>query len=276
MAREKTSRRECTLSINRSSRLVGECLGKKNEFKEPENWMELAHLLRVASLGELSSSLAHELRQPLTAILSNAETAQVLLAHDNCVLGQVREILSDIVRDSNRATEVISRLHVLLKKRGFRPQPLDPNELIREVLRLLNHNLVSHAVRTVAECAVDLPSIRGDHVQLQQVLINLILNAVDAMSHSQDSRNLTLNSRMIRNMVEISVADTGAGIPQGADDRIFEPYYSTKAHGLGLGLSLSRSIVSAHGGRLWAENQRTGGAVFHCTLPQWTAASNEV
>ncbi len=243
-------------------------LRKQPKLEGPEHWNDVAHLLRVASLGELSSSLAHELRQPLTAILSNAQAAEVLLARDDCELGHIREILGDIVSDSNRASEVIDRLYILFKKGDFRPQPLDANELIRDVLQLLNHDLGSRAVSVVTECSVGLPPIRADRVQLQQVLINLILNAVDAMANSR-SRTLTLSTKNAeKEMVEISVTDTGDGIAPGAEEKMFEPYYSTKPHGLGLGLSLSRSIISAHGGQLWAENRRTGGAVFHCALPR--------
>jgi two-component system, LuxR family, sensor kinase FixL len=246
------------------------------KLKGPEHWNDVAHLLRVASLGEISSSLAHELRQPLTAILSNAQAAEAILARKTCDLGKIREILSDIVLDSSRASEVIDRLYILLKKGDFQPQPLDASELIREVLKLLNHDLVSRAVRVVTECGVGLPSIRADRVQLQQVLINLILNGVDAMDCSRSSRTLTLRSCSTgKGMVEISVSDTGRGITPGTEEKLFEPYYSTKPHGLGLGLSLSRSIVSAHGGQLWAENLCTGGAMFHCALPRWKTVSTE-
>jgi signal transduction histidine kinase len=213
----------------------------------------------------------------LAAIINNAQAAEAILARNACELGTIREILSDIVLDGNRASEVIDRLHILLKNGDFRPQPLDANELIREVIKLLNHNLVARAVRVVTEYSVGLPSIRADRVQLQQVLINLVLNAVDAMAHSQSARTLTLRStsNTEKDMVEISVADTGDGIAPGAEERLFEPYYSTKPRGLGLGLSISRSIVSAHGGQLWAENRRTGGAMFHCALPRWTPISAE-
>ena len=251
-------------------------LRKLPKLKGPEHWNDVAHLFRVASLGELSSSLAHELRQPLTAILSNAQSAVVLLNRDKCDLGEIRDIISDIVLDGNRASEVIDRLYILLKKGDFRPQALDANEVARDVLKLLNHDLESRGVRVVAECSVGLPSIRADRVQLQQVLINLMLNAVDAMADSLSPRTLTLRSRKTeKDMVEISVADTGDGIAPGAEEKVFEPYYSTKPHGLGLGLSLSRSIVSAHGGQLWAESRRTDGAVFHCTLPCWKIAPAE-
>jgi two-component system sensor kinase FixL len=244
---------------------------KQAELEAQEHRVEVARLLRAASLGELSSALAHELNQPLAAILYNAQAAQLFLARGTFDLEEIRHILGDIVTDDQRASEVIRRLRALLTKGEFQPQLLDANELIREALKLMNHDLTARKVGVVTQFAPDLPSIRGDRVQLQQVLINLILNAGDAMSQPpQNVRTLTLgSSRAAGEGVEISVADTGSGIPQGGEERIFEPYHTTKPHGLGLGLSLSRSIVFAHGGRLWAENRASGGAVFHCTIPEW-------
>jgi len=243
---------------------------KTAELEAQARRNEVTHLLRAASLGELSSALAHELNQPLTAILSNAQAAQLILAHDNPDLQEIQDILRDIVADDKRAGEVIRRLRSLLQKGEFQPQPLEANELIQDVLGLLNHDLVAHSVRVVTELDSELPSIRGDRVQLQQVLINLILNAVDAMmERARNARTLTLRSSRIEGgQVRISVADSGSGIAPGSEEMIFEPYHTTKPLGLGLGLSLSRSIVLAHGGRLWAENQTAGGAAFHFTLSE--------
>jgi two-component system sensor kinase FixL len=245
---------------------------KLAELEAQTHRHEAAHLLRVASLGELSSALAHELKQPLTAILSNAQAAQLLLARDNVDSQEIRDILSDIVADDKRAGEVIDRLRVLIKRREFQPQPLEANQLIRDVLQLMNYELAGRSVRVVTELAAGVLSIRGDRVQLQQVLLNLILNAVDSMTQStKNDRTLTLSARRIgANVIQISVADTGRGIPPGDEETIFESYYTTKPGGLGLGLSLSRSILMAHGGQLRAENQATSGATFHCTIPEWT------
>jgi two-component system, LuxR family, sensor kinase FixL len=247
---------------------------KQAELDAHEHRNEVAHLLRAASLGELSSSLAHELSQPLTAILSNSQAAQLILAHEDGDLEEIRDILGDTVADANRAGEVIGRLRALLKKGKFEPQPLDANEIIQKALKLMNYELMAHAIQIVTEYGIGLPSIRGDSVQLQQVLINLILNAVDAMSvREQNDRTLTLGSfRVEDNCIRISVADTGVGIAPGSEEKIFEPYHTTKPRGLGLGLSLSRSIVRAHGGRLWVENLPAGGAAFYFTTPEWSAS----
>ena len=218
---------------------------------------DVAHLLRVVSLGEFSSGLAHELKQPLTSILSNAQAAELFLAKDTYDLEQIRDILHDIVRADRRAGDVINGLRLLLKKSEFQPVALDANQLIDDVLKLMHNDLMGRGVQVVAELSEDSPSVRGDRVQLQQVLINLILNASDAMSRpSERPRILTLCSTRVEGNVRFSVADTGSGISPGTEEKIFTPYHTTKPQGLGLGLSLSRSIVQAHGGRLWAENRR--------------------
>ena len=251
---------------------------KQAELEAQEHRGEVAHLLRAASLGELSSALAHELNQPLAAILYNAQAAQLFLARGDFDLEEIRHILGDIVTDDQRASEVIRRLRALLTKGEFQPQVLDANELIQEVLKLMNHDLIARKVGVVTQFSPDLPSIRGDRVQLQQVLINLILNAGDAMSQlPRQVRILTLGScRVTGAGVEISVADTGSGIPPGGEEKIFEPYHTTKPQGLGLGLSLSRSIVFAHGGRLWAENQRQRrrGVPLHHPRVAWRVDMN--
>jgi C4-dicarboxylate-specific signal transduction histidine kinase len=245
---------------------------KQAELDAHAHRNELAHLLRAASLGELSSALAHELSQPLTAILGNTQAAQLILAHEDCDIEEIRDILRDIAADDQRAGEIIGRLRGLLKKGEFQPQPLEANEIIREALKLMNYDLKARSVRVVTELGIGLPSIRGDSVQLQQVLINLILNAVDAMSErTQTARTLTLGSyRLADNRIRFSVVDTGIGIAPGNEEKIFEPYHTTKPRGLGLGLSLSRSIIFAHGGRMWAENRPAGGAALHFSIPEWT------
>jgi two-component system, LuxR family, sensor kinase FixL len=244
---------------------------RQAELEAQANRNEVAHLLRVASLAELSTAMAHELNQPLTAILSNAQAARIIVDQGNAGAEAILPILDDIIADDKRAGEVISRLRLLLKKSDFQPQPLAANELIQEVIKLMHYELMAQAVGVVTEYAPDLPSIRGDRVQLQQVLINLVFNAGDAMSgQPRNARTLTLRSGQTEgNVIEITVADTGTGIPPGGAEKLFEPYHTTKAHGLGLGLSVSRSIVQVHGGRLWAEDLAQGGAAFHFTVPVW-------
>jgi two-component system, LuxR family, sensor kinase FixL len=248
---------------------------KQAEHEAQRHRGEIAHLLRVANLGELSASLAHELKQPLTAIMHNAHAAQLYLAQDKCDLQAIREILGDIVTDDQRAAEVIERLRTLLKKGDFLPQALVVNELIQSVLKLLHYELMARSLRVVLDLGPGLPRIRGDCVQLQQVLINLILNAADAMSQTTGrGRILTLRAHLVEaDAVTLSVADTGIGIPAGCEEKIFESYYTTKPHGLGLGLSLSRSIVLAHGGCMWAEKQVSAGAAIHFSVPNWNGES---
>jgi two-component system, LuxR family, sensor kinase FixL len=244
---------------------------RQAELEAQAHRNEVAHLVRVASLAELSTALAHELNQPLTAILSNAQAAQIIVDQGKGGSEAIRPILDDIIADDKRASEVISRLRLLLKKSDFQPQPLAANELIQDVIKLMHYDLMARNVSVVTEYTPDLSLIRGDRVQLQQVLINLIFNAGDAMSgQARSARTLTLRSgRAEANVIEITVADTGTGIPPGSTEKLFEPYYTTKPQGLGLGLSVSRSIVQAHGGRLWAEALAQGGAAFHFTVPVW-------
>jgi two-component system, LuxR family, sensor kinase FixL len=246
-------------------------IGKHADLEIQAHRNEVAHLLRVASIGELSSALAHELSQPLTAILIDAQTALLFLAGGDFDQKAIREILDDIVASDQRAGNIIHRLRSLLKKDVFQAQSLEINPLIQEVLTLMRYELISRTVRVVTELADGLPSVRGDRVQLQQVMINLILNAADAMSYPAiNVRTLTVGSKRAEGgAVQISVADTGVGILSGHEETIFEPYHTTKTQGLGLGLSLSRSIVSAHFGHLWAENQAESGAIFHFTIPEW-------
>ena len=244
---------------------------KQLELERQTQRNELTHLLRVASLGELSAALAHELNQPLTAILSNAQAANRLLAQAECDPTEIREILTDIVADNHRASEVIRRLRTLVKKGDFQPQTVEVNALVEDVLKLMNGDLAARAVFVQADLAIGLPPVFGDRVQLQQVLINLVLNAEEAMSQSTaGGRTLTLEStRSEPGMIRISVTDTGGGIPPGDEEKIFQAYYTTKAEGLGLGLSLSRSILVAHGGQLSASNKSGRGARFDLTLPEW-------
>lgn len=229
---------------------------------------ELAHLSRVTLLGELSGSLAHELNQPLTAVLSNAQAALRFLAHDPPNLDEVRESLVHIVENDKRASEVIRRLRAMLRKELLDYQSLDINEVVQDVLRLINSDLLNRRIHVILDLAADLPAINGDRVQLQQVLLNLVINACDAMRDISDERTLTVRSRLVPGPgIEVSISDVGHGIATGELERIFEPFITSKAEGIGLGLPICRTIIQAHQGTLWASNNDANGSTLHFTLP---------
>ena len=230
---------------------------------------DLTHVGRVVTMGELTASMAHELNQPLTAILSNAQAAQRLLSGGHADEVELKEILSDIVEDDKRAGEIIRRLRSLLKKDEIQRAPLDVNEVIEEVARLVQSDALIRNVPIAVELSEGLPSVSADRVQLQQVVLNLIMNGLEAMSGSGlvDRGLLITSRRQDDGAVRVSVRDHGKGIPEDALPRIFAPFLTTKSSGLGMGLSIARSIVEAHGGRLSAENDPGGGAIFAFTLP---------
>lgn len=229
----------------------------------------LAHLGRVAVIGELSGALAHELNQPLTAILANARAAQLILRQPTIDSAMVREILDDIVSDGLRAGAVIHRVRGLIRSSDTRRQILAINEIVSEVLDLAHSDLIQRGVTVETDLCGGVYPISADRVQLQQVMLNLIVNACDAMVDNQPiDRVLTLCSASDENTVRISVTDRGSGIADHAIDSVFEPFVTTKQHGLGLGLPICRSIVNSHGGRIWAENNPDRGATFHVILPR--------
>jgi PAS domain S-box-containing protein len=229
---------------------------------------ELAHISRVTMMGELTASLAHELNQPLTAIVSNAYAGERYLAGPAPPLEELREILADVAADAQRAGEVIRRLRSLLKKDTSRFLPLDLNALIREVVALTQTDaLIRHHPIELA-LAPALPPVRGDRVQLQQVLLNLVLNGMEAMeTHAPAERQLRIQTLPAGPAVRVGVQDRGPGLPPEKLETIFDAFYTTKASGMGMGLAISRSIVEAHGGRIWAENNPEGGATFWFRLP---------
>jgi two-component system, LuxR family, sensor kinase FixL len=241
---------------------------KRAEAEAQQQRLEVAHLSRVAVLGELSGALAHELNQPLTAILANARAAQRLLRGTSPDLDELRSILEDIAEDDQRAGQVIERLRAFLRKGDMQPGRLNLNEVVAEVLGLVHSDLIQRGVTVDARLAEVLPPVFADRVQLQQVLLNLLLNACDAMAAGRgDEKRVTIvTAETETGGVELSVADQGTGIPPDEMDRVFQPFVTTKPHGLGLGLAICRSIVTAHGGKLWADNNAERGATFHLRL----------
>jgi signal transduction histidine kinase len=230
---------------------------------------ELARVSRVTTLGELTASIAHEVNQPLGAMVANAAACTRWLAADPPESVKARRALESIAADGRRASEIIGRIRSLVKRQALRKNLVDVNLKISQVIELAADEIRRNGIALRTELAEALPRVEGDRVQLQQVLLNLILNAIDAMSPIRDrARELTIVSRRDgRDAVLVEVRDTGPGLEPGHAERLFEPFFTTKAEGLGIGLSISRSIVDAHGGRLWAESNRPHGAVFRFSLP---------
>jgi PAS domain S-box-containing protein len=243
---------------------------KQAELEAARQRGEMAHLSRVSTLGELSGSLAHELNLPLGAILSNAQAAQRMLANGETDLAELREILDEIVSEDKHAGEVIRRLRLWLQKGQVQHHSLHINKVVRDVLKLIRVDLINQNVIVNVQLARNLPAVIGDSVQLQQVLVNLVVNACDAMADCDlPERRLLIRTRAESggSAVTVSVIDVGGGVPQEKIEQIFEPFFSTKEKGMGLGLSVCRSIITAHQGKLWATNNADGGATFHFTLP---------
>jgi two-component system sensor kinase FixL len=270
VATERTWRDEFVQRL----RLLGEVFAntlsrRRSEMEGQRLRQDLAHVGRVSTVGELTASLAHELNQPLTAILANAQAIRRMLESDKADPAELRAIVGDIVDDDKRASEVISRLRGLLKKGTLERSNVDMSELVGQVARLVAGDAILRNVVTQLELAPDLPPVYGDRVQLQQVVLNLILNGLDAMRDSK-AGNRTLVLRTARDgpaTVEVTVQDSGAGIEKTDLDHIFAPFYTTKADGLGMGLAIVRSIVEAHAGRVGARNNPEGGATFSFALP---------
>lgn len=231
--------------------------------------LELAHANRIATLGQLSASIAHELNQPLTGILTNCGTCLRMLAGDPINIDGVREAVRRTMRDGNRASEVITRLRALFNKTAAASESVDLNEATREVIALSLGEIQQCRVRVRTELADDLQSVMGDRVQLQQVVLNLLRNALDAMQTIEDRRRelLIRTERAEGDRVRLSVKDAGVGFDPHAMDTLFEPFYSTKDDGMGVGLSVSRSIIESHQGRLWAALNDGPGATFSFSLP---------
>ncbi|MBR0881981.1 PAS domain S-box-containing protein [Bradyrhizobium barranii subsp. barranii] len=230
---------------------------------------EITHLMRVSTLGELSGAIAHEVNQPLTAILSNAQAALYLLEQDEPNLAEVRDALQDIVKEGSRAGSVVRRLRGLLKKDQTRSEFIDLNEMVDSAKALLRAELISRRVTIETDLATSRPIVHGDSVQLQQVLLNLIINSMDAMvSTPVSQRRVRVRTRDAPNgAVELLVSDSGCGISNVDGKQLFTPFYTTKDHGLGLGLTICSSIIRKHGGTINLHNNEAGGATAKITLP---------
>jgi PAS domain S-box-containing protein len=229
---------------------------------------DLAHVSRVTTMGELTASLAHEVNQPIAAAVTNANTCLRWLAGNTPNLEEARLAAMRIVKDGTRAAEIISRTRLLFKKGTAPRELLDVSEVIREIVVLLRGEATRYNILIRMELAADLPRVMGDRVQLQQVMMNLIMNGVDAMKNVDGTRELTVKSaRTNDDQILVTVNDTGVGLPLQQREQLFNAFFTTKVHGIGMGLSISRSIVESHGGRLWAVNNSPSGASFCFILP---------
>jgi PAS domain S-box-containing protein len=242
---------------------------RESERRYREAQMALAHANRVTTMGQLTASIAHEVNQPITAMVTHGHAALRWLAAQPPDLEEVRQTLDAIIKDGNRAGEVIGRIRALIKKAAPRADQLDINEAILEVIGVTRGELLRNGVSLQTELAKGLPLIRGDRIQLQQIVLNLIMNAVEAMSEgSKGSRHLLISTAEDTfNGVLVAVRDSGPGLTPESLDRLFDPFYTTKPGGMGMGLSICRSIVEAHGGRIWATANVPQGASFHFSLP---------
>jgi signal transduction histidine kinase len=242
---------------------------KQNEREMGQLRLELTHANRVLILNEISGSIAHEINQPLAAILNNASAVKILLSEAQDKREEIPEIVEDIIKDVNRAADIVRKLRGLVKKGDESFEPLPINSLIHDVLALLNSTLTMNNVTLQLNLKPDLASIKGDRVRLQQVLLNLVMNSLDAMN-AMPSRILTVRTEMdAPDIITVSVSDSGPGITEAGRALLFEPFYTTKRNGLGLGLSICQSIIKEHGGLIWGENRRGGGAKFSFSLTTW-------
>jgi PAS domain S-box-containing protein len=253
--------------ITERKRAEEELRQKEASLREAQN--ELAHVSRVTTMGELAASIAHEVNQPLAGIATNANAGLRWLAGESPNLNEAREAIRRIIRDGNRAGEVISRMRALFKKARTAKERLDINEAVEEVVILTQSEMRRNKVALRMELAADLPSVMGDRVQLQQVVVNLILNAIEAMSTLEDrERDLVITTQLGEaDEIRVAVQDSGIGLDPNNAERIFDAFHTTKPGGLGMGLSISRSIVERHDGRLWAVSNQGPGATFQFTLP---------
>jgi len=236
------------------------------EVQSRQRMAELVHVNRIATAGELTASIAHEINQPLGSILTNAETAQAILKSPSPDIAELSEIVDDIVRDDRRASEVIRRMKSLLKKTPFELKSLDLNDLVGETVELILG--VGRKVELVSIITPDALPILGDRIQLQQVILNLVANGIDAMKDTPtENRIISIRTSRVEKFAELSVSDRGPGIPEDKLKEVFDPFYSSKAEGMGMGLAIARTIIEAHNGVISAKNRDHGGATFRIRLP---------
>jgi C4-dicarboxylate-specific signal transduction histidine kinase len=243
---------------------------KRAEADARNQRQQLTHLSRAAVLGQLSGAFAHELKQPLTSILGNAEAALRMLQQGTASTTELTEILQDIVQDDERAAQVIQRLRALMGQGETQHAPVDLNDLVRESLDLMHSEFVARNVMVSVHLDAMLPAALADRVQMQQVLLNLLMNACDALAGTSIGKrhvDIATHFLPVGEAAEITVSDTGMGIPPADTERIFQPFVTTKSHGLGLGLAICRSVAEAHHGVLWADNAPEGGAIFRIKIP---------
>jgi C4-dicarboxylate-specific signal transduction histidine kinase len=250
---------------------------KQAERVLQESQTELARITRIVTMGELTTSIAHEINQPLAAIGANGSASLRWLAMRPPNLKEARQATMRAIQAANRASEVIKRIRALLQKAVPQMEPLGVNEVIREAIALADSELLRGGITVKTQLVADTPPVIGDRVQLQQVMLNLILNSIDAMSMLTDRpRKLFIKSAIHPDGVLIQVQDSGKGLDPEHAGRIFEPFFTTKAKGIGMGLSMSRTIVEAHGGRLWATSGASHGATFEFILPVAESVNHRV
>jgi PAS domain S-box-containing protein len=235
---------------------------------------DLARVNRLTTMGELTASLAHEIRQPISAAVTDARTCSRWLDRDDPDLAEAREAASRMVKDVTRAADIINRISLLFNKGSLQRELVDVNELVREMITLLRTEANRFSISIRIELAEDLPRVMADRVQLQQVFMNLMLNGIDAMKGTTGRAELTIKSEVRDGQLLISVCDTGVGLPPEQAEEIFKAFFTTKDKGTGMGLPISRSIIESHGGRLWAASASGRGAAFHFTLPAALAAAH--
>jgi len=229
---------------------------------------DLARINRVTTMGELTASLAHELSQPISGAVTNANTCLRKLERDSPDLDEVRTVVARFARDAQRASDVIGRIRSQFKSGASHRELVDVNDINRETVALLRDEAARYNISIRTELAADLPHIAGDRVQLQQVAMNLIVNSIEAMKDCDGTREMVIKSQRDENeRILVSVSDTGIGFPPQLAEQIFDPFFTTKLHGTGMGLRISRSIIESHGGRLWAVGSPGRGATFHVNLP---------